>query len=140
MVKEKVLSGKYKDCSIIYDHIKNTDGNDIYFNSFSVMNFEPADQSKADYWSNQSLRVDGTMSGDSEKDQRWISVKWRNGEDSLLQVNTKTYNRLMEAMFGRAPQEQVDVVKTTEKKSNKKAVFFIAVILIGIALKFFVFN
>jgi hypothetical protein len=42
MVKEKVLTGKYKACPIVNDHIKSFDGEEIYFNSFSVMNMEPA--------------------------------------------------------------------------------------------------
>ena len=141
MVKEKVLTGRYKDCSIIYDHIKNTNGEDIYFNSFSVMSLKPADQSKVDYWGDSSLRVDGAMSRDTEKDRRLISVEWRNGETSLLQVNTKTYNRIMESLFGQVPHEQVkgDTGKTVEKKSYKAAIL-IAIILICIILKFTVFN
>lgn len=139
MVKEKVLTGRYKDCPIVYDHIKSSDGEEIYFNSFSVMNMEPADRSRANYWNDSSLRVDGSMSGAAEKDQRYLSVKWRNGEESLLQVNTKTYNRLMEVVLGRAPQEHAEAEKTVEKKSHKKAIF-IAMILIAIVLKLFVFN
>lgn len=139
MVKEKVLTGRYKDCPIVYDHIKSFDGEEIFFNSFSVMNMEPADRSKADYWSDSSLRVDGAMASNAEKDQRYLSVKWRNGEESVLQVNTKTYNRLMEAVLGRVPQEHAETEKTVEKKSHKKAIF-IAIILIAIILKLFVFN
>jgi hypothetical protein len=139
MVKEKVLSGRYKDCPIVYDHIKSYEGEEIYFNSFSVIKMEPADRSRADYWSDSSLRVDGAMSSDSEKDQRYLSVKLRNGEESVLQVNTKTYNRLMEAVLGRVPQEHVETEKTVEKKSHKKAIF-IAIVLIAIILKLFVFN
>ncbi len=140
MVKEKVLTGRYKDCSIVYDHIKNTDGQEIYFNSFSVMNMVPADQSKANYWNDSSLRVDGTSSADTEKDRRLISVEWRNGEISLLQVNTKTFNRLMEAMFGCVPQEHTEPKRTVKKKSHKGAAIFVAIILICIILKFTVFQ
>jgi hypothetical protein len=114
-------------------------GEDIFFNSFSVMSMEPADKSKVTFWTDKSLRVDGTMSGDAEKDMRFLSIKWRNGEESLLQVNTKTFNRLMEAMYGRVPQEQPEEPEADVKKSSKKAVLFIAVILIGIILKFIFF-
>jgi hypothetical protein len=140
MVKEKVLTGRYKDCDFVYDHIRSMNGEDIFFNSFSVMNMEPADKSKVTYWSDKSLRVDGTMAAEGEKDLRFLSIQWRNGEESLLQVNTKTFNRLMEAMYGRAPQEAVEEPDFAEKKSSKKVVFFIAVILICVALKFVVFN
>lgn len=140
MVKEKVLTGRYKDCDLVYDHIRSMNGEDIFFNSFSVMNMEPADKSKMTYWSDKSLRVDGTMAGDAEKDLRFLSIQWRNGEESLLQVHTKTFNRLMEAMYGRVPQEAVEEPEYNEKKSSKKIVFFLAIILIGVALKFFVFS
>ena len=49
MVKEKVLTGRYKDCDLVYDHIRSTNGEDIFFNSFSVMNMEPADKSKVNF-------------------------------------------------------------------------------------------
>lgn len=141
MIKEKVLEGKYKDFSIMYDHIKNPYGDDIYFNNFSVKNMEPADQSKASYWNDSSRRVDGATSGAADKDRRLISVEWRNGENSVLQVNTTTYNRLMEAVLGRIPKEQVPDKAPAEKKSHGKTVLFLLVIvLIGIALKLFVFQ
>lgn len=140
MVKEKVISGRYKDCDLVYDHIRSMNGEDIFFNSFSVMNMEPADKSKVTYWSDKSLRVDGTMGAEGEKDLRFLSIKWRNGEESVLQVNTKTFNRLMEAMYGRVPQEAVEVAESDEKKSSKKVIFIIAVVLICVALKLFVFN
>jgi hypothetical protein len=116
------------------------EGEDIFFNSFSVMNMEPADKSKVNYWTDKSLRVDGTMSTDAEKDMRYLSIKWRNGEESLLQVNTKTFNRLMEAMYGRIPQEAVEEPEYDERRSSKKVILFIAVIVICVVLKFFVFN
>lgn len=140
MLKEKVLTGRYKDCDFVYDHIRSMDGEDIFFNSFSVMNMEPADKSKVNYWSDKSLRVDGTMSGDAEKDMRYLSIKWRNGEESLLQVTTKTFNRLMEAMYGRVPQEAVEEPAHEKKRSSKKVILFVAVIMICVALKLFVFN
>lgn len=140
MIKEKVLEGKYKDFSVVYDHIKNPYGDDIYFNSFSVKNMEPADQSKISYWNDSSRRVDGATSGTAEKDRRLISVEWRSGDHSVLQVNTTTYNRLMEAVLGRVPKEQVNEKAPDEKKSHGKTVLFLLVIvLIGVAVKFLVF-
>ena len=142
MVKEKVLSGRYKDCAIVYDHI-SYNSEDIYFNNFTVMNMEPADMSKVDYWNDKSLRVDGSfMSGEADKDRRLISVKWRNGEQSVLQVNTKTYNRLMEAVFSEVPQEKTSVKRPAKrkKKSSNKGIIFIAIIVIAIVIKFIFFN
>ena len=88
----------------------------------------------------KSLRVDGTMAGDAEKDLRYLSIKWRNGEESLLQVTTKTFNRLMEAMYGRVPQDVIEEPAYAEKRSSKKVILFVAVILICVALKLFVFS
>lgn len=139
MVKEKVLTGRYKDCDFVYDHIRSMAGEDIFFNSFSVMSMEPADKSKVTFWTDKSLRVDGTMSGDAEKDLRILSIKWRNGEESLLQVNTKTFNRLMEAMYGRVLQEQPGEAEETGSKKSHKAAVIIAVILIGIIIKYIFF-
>jgi predicted transcriptional regulator len=80
------------------------------------------------------------MSGDAEKDQRFLSIKWRNGEESLLQVYTKTFNRLMEAMYGRVPKEQTDEAEETGRKKSRIPVILFAVILIGVIVKFFVLN
>lgn len=139
MIKEKVLEGKYKDLSIVYDHIKNPYGDDIYFNNFSVKKMETADQSKTSYWTDSSRRVDGATSGAADKDQRLISVEWRSGEVSLLQVNTTTYNRLMEAVLGHVPKEFIPEKAPVKKKSHIKAVLF-AIVLICVALKLFVFQ
>ncbi len=133
MIKEKVLSGKYKDYAIVYDHIKNPYGDDIYFNNFSVMNMEPADRSKITYWTDSSRRVDGATSGNLDKDQRLISVEWRNGETSLLQVNTTTYNRLMEAVLGHVPKEFTPGKAKIKKKTHKKTIVF-AILLIALVL------
>ncbi len=142
MVKEKVLSGRYKDSAIVYDHI-SYNGEDIYFNNFTVMSMEAADMSKVDYWNDKSLRVDGSsMSGEAEKDRRLISVMWRNGDQSVLQVNTKTYNRLMEAVFGEVPPERTAVKRSVKrkKKSSSKGIIFIAIIAIVIVIKLVFFN
>lgn len=137
MVKEKVLTGKYKDSPLIYDHIKTADGQEIYFNSFSVMNFEPADKSRADYWADSSIRVDGTSSRDDDKDRRLISVQWRTGENSILQVNTKTYNRLMEAVLGKVPEDRSQTAAVPEQKSRSKLIPVILILIgIYIVLKF----
>ncbi len=144
MVKEKVLSGRYRDCPFIYDHIKSSNGEDIYFNSYSVMNMAPADMSRADYWSDQALRIDGSTSGEIDKDRRLISIKWRNGETSLLQVNNTTFNRLMDTMYGHVPEERNERKQTVKKKKKSSGKAFItAVILIAAAaviLKLLVFN
>lgn len=134
MIKEKVLSGRYKDCPIVYDHIRSLNGEDIYFNSFSVMNMGPADQSRTDYWSDQSIRVDSSVSKEADKDRRLIKIEWRNGETSLLQVNNRTFNRLMEAMYGRIPEEKTEIKKTEKKQKSSGKVFFVVILLIGAAV------
>jgi hypothetical protein len=140
MIKEKVLSGRYKDCPIVYDHIRSFNGEDIYFNSFSVMNMGPADQSRADYWSDQSIRVDGSTSRDADKDRRLISVEWRNGETSLLQVNNRTFNRLMEAMYGRVPEEKGEIKQSEKKKASGKGIgIIILIIAAAVIIKYLFF-
>ena len=124
MVKEKVLAGRYKDYLIVYDHIRNPSGDDIYFNSLTVKEFEPFDHSKNGVWEGIVVSVPGAINaGDVDKDQRLISVVWRNGDKSMLQVNTITYNRLMEAVLGHVPEEKKHITDTkTVKKNNEKEI------------------
>lgn len=140
MLQEKVLAGKYKDYSIIFDHIKNMAGDDIYFNNLTVKTFELADMSKGSIWEGVLTKTARSAAGDDNKEQRLISVEWRSGDRSLLQMNSMTCKRLMESIFGYVPKEFMEEEIMHEKKSHAKVyvVGFIVIIAIVIA-KFFFF-
>ncbi len=140
MVKEKVLAGRYKDLMIVYDHIKNPASDDIYFNTFSVKTFEIADKSKNGIWGDIARDAARAAEAGMEKDHRLVSVEWRDGEKSLLQLNSKTCNRLMETLFGRIPQEfaQEPVQEEEKSKSSKAIIFIVVAVIIFVVVKFFI--
>lgn len=131
MLKEKVLAGKYKDYAIVYDHIKNMAGDDVYFNTLAVKTFELADLSKGSIWEGVTTGA-AKAAGEDEKDQRLISVEWRNGDRSLLQVNSTTCTRLMESLFGRVPKELMEEERTTGKKSHALAYVIGLIVIVAI--------
>jgi len=139
MLQEKVLAGKYKDYAVIYDHIKNMAGDDIYFNNLTVKTLELADMSKGSIWEGVLTKTARSAAGDDGKEQRLISVEWRNGDRSLLQINSMTCKRIMESMFGYVPKEFMEKETMRGKKSHAKVyVFgFIVIIAIVIAKVFF---
>lgn len=129
MLQEKVLAGKYKDYAVIYDHIKNMGGDDIYFNNLTVKTLELADMSKGSIWEGVLTKTARSAAGDDGKEQRLISVEWRNGDRSLLQINSMTCKRIMESMFGYVPKEFMEEETIHEKKSHAK-VYVLGIILI----------
>jgi len=139
MLQEIVLAGKYKDYAIIYDHIKNMGGDDIYFNNLAVKTLELADMSKGSIWEGVLTKTARSAAGDDGKEQRLISVEWRNGDRSLLQINSLTCKRIMESMFGYVPKEFMEVETIQEKKSHTKlfVLGFIVIIAVVIAKFFF---
>lgn len=140
MLQEKVLAGKYKDYSVIYDHIKNIAGDDLYFNNLSVKTLELADMSKGSIWEGVLTNTARSAAGDDGKEQRLISVEWRNGDRSLLQINSMTCKRIMESMFGYVPKEFMEEEPSGGKKSHAKVYVFGVILIIAIALvKFFIF-
>ncbi len=140
MLQEKVLAGKYKDYAVIFDHIKNMAGDDIYFNNLTVKTFELADMSKGSIWEGVLTNTARSAAGDDNKEQRLVSVEWRNGDRSLLQINSMTCKRLMESIFGYVPKEFMEEETIHGKKSHAKVFVlgFIVIIAIVIA-KFFFF-
>ena len=138
MLQEKVLAGKYKDYSIVYDHIKNMAGDDVYFNNLSVKTFELADMSKGSIWEGVLTASAKSAAGQDDKEQRLISVEWRSGDRSLLQINSITCKRLMEALFGYVPKEFMEEETVLEKKSHAK-IYIIGVILLIVIVKFLFF-
>ena len=138
MLQEKVLAGKYKDYAIVYDHIKNMAGDDVYFNNLTVKTFELADMSKGSIWEGVLTRTARSAAGDGDKEQRLISVEWRSGDKSLMQINSMTCKRLMESLFGYVPKEFMEEETIHEKKSHTK-VYVIGFILIIVVVKFFFF-
>ena len=143
MLQEKVLAGKYKDYAVIYDHIRNIAGEDIYFNNLAVKTLELADMSQGSIWEGVSTKTAKCAAGDDEKEQRLISVEWRNGDRSLLQINSMTCKRIMESMFGYVPKEFMEEETVHRKKSKKKShtkvyvLGFIIIVAIVIAKYFF---
>lgn len=129
MLQEKVLAGKYKDYAVIYDHIKNMAGDDIYFNNLTVKTFELADMSKGSIWEGVLTKTARSAAGDDDKEQRLISVEWRSGDRSLLQVNSMTCKRLMESIFGYVPKEFTEE-KTIHKKKSHTKIYVLGFILI----------
>ncbi len=146
MGKEKVLAGKYQNYPVVYDHIKNMAGEDIFFNTLSVREFKPYDLKDGTWEGFKVTAAEAINSGEVDQEQRYISVVWRDGDRSLLQVNIKTYNRLMETMFGHVPieeKENDEVKKTVKKKSKSKShkkMYIMILIITIIILKFFVFK
>jgi len=140
MLQEKVLAGKYKDYAVIYDHIKNIAGDDIYFNNLAVKTLELADMSKGSIWEGVLTKTARSAAGDDGKEQRLISVEWRNGDRSLLQINSLTCKRIMESMFGYVPKEFMEEEPSAGKKSHAKVyIFGVILIFAAIALvKFFI--
>lgn len=146
MGREKVLAGKYQNYPVVYDHIRNMAGQDIYFNTLTVREMSPYDL-KGGVWEGLTvIASEAVNAGDVDQEQRFISIVWRDGDRSLLQVNLKTYTRIMETMFGHVPKEEterIEVKKTVKKKekrkSHKKQIFIILILLL-IVLKFFVFK
>ena len=139
MLQEKVLAGKYKDYSVIYDHIKNTAGDDLYFNNLTVKTLELADMSKGSIWEGVLTKSARSSAGDDGKEQRLISVEWRNGDRSLLQINSMTCKRIMESMFGYVPKEFMEDEPASGKKSHAKVYVFGVILIIAIVLvKFFI--
>lgn len=139
MLQEKVLAGKYKDYAIVYDHIKNAAGDDVYFNSLTVKTFELADLSKGSIWEGVLTSTARSAAGEGDKDQRLISVEWRNGERSLLQINSLTCKRLMENIFGYVPKEFLEEETVQEKKKSHAKLYVIGIILIIIIIKLIFF-
>lgn len=137
MLQEKVLAGKYKDYTIVYDHIKVTSGDDVYFNNFTVKTFELADLSKGSIWDGILTTTARSAAGHDGKEQRLISVEWRNGERSLLQISSPTYKRIAESLFGSVPKEASED-ESAEKKSHAKF-YIIGLILIAVIVKFVLF-
>jgi len=139
MLQEKVLAGKYKDYAVIYDHIKNMAGDDIYFNNLSVKTLELADMSKGSIWEGVLTKTARSAAGDDGKEQRLISVEWRNGDRSLLQINSLTCKRIMESMFGYVPKEFMEEETTHAKKSHAKVYVLGLILIIAIVIaKFFI--
>jgi len=139
MLQEKVLAGKYKDYSVIYDHIKNIAGDDLYFNNLTVKTLELADMSKGSIWEGVLTKSARSAAGDDGKEQRLISVEWRNGDRSLLQINSMTCKRIMESMFGYVPKEFMEDEPVRGKKSHAKVYVFGVILIIAIVLvKFFI--
>ena len=139
MLQEKVLAGKYKDYAVIYDHIKNIAGDDIYFNNLAVKTLELADMSKGSIWEGVMTKTARSAAGDDGKEQRLISVEWRNGDRSLLQINSMTCKRIMESMFGYVPKEFMEEEQSGGKKSHAKVyVFGIILIIAIVVVKFFI--
>jgi len=139
MLQEKVLAGKYKDYSVIYDHIKNIAGDDLYFNNLTVKTLELADMSKGSIWDGVLTKSARSAAGDDGKEQRLISVEWRNGDRSLLQINSMTCKRIMESMFGYVPKEFMEDEPVRGKKSHAKVYVFGVILIIAIVLvKFFI--
>jgi hypothetical protein len=139
MLQEKVLAGKYKDYSIVYDHIKNMTGDDVYFNNFTIKTFELADMSRGSIWEGVSTTTARSAAGQDGKEQRLISVEWRGGERSLLQISSTTYKRIAESLFGYVPKELMEAEVLPEKKSHAKF-YVIGLILIIVIAKFFFFK
>ena len=137
MLQEKVLAGKYKDYTIVYDHIKVTSGDDVYFNNFTVKTFELADLSKGSIWDGILTTTARSAAGQDGKEQRLISVEWRNGERSLLQIGSPTYKRIAESLFGSVPKEALED-ESAEKKSHAKF-YILGLILIAVIVKFVLF-
>ena len=134
MLQEKVLAGKYKDYSVIYDHIKNIAGDDLYFNNLTVKTLELADMSKGSIWEGVLTKSARSAAGDDGKEQRLISVEWRNGDRSLLQINSMTCKRIMESMFGYVPKEFMEDEPVSGKKSHAKIIVFGVILIIAIVL------
>jgi len=114
-------------------------GDDIYFNNLAVKTLELADMSKGSIWEGVLTKTARSAAGDDGKEQRLISVEWRNGDRSLLQINSLTCKRIMESMFGYVPKEFMEVETIQEKKSHTKlfVLGFIVIIAVVIAKFFF---
>lgn len=140
MLQEKVLAGKYKDYAIVYDHIKNMDGDDVYFNNLTVKTFELADMSKGSIWEGVLTKTARSAAGKDDKEQRLISVEWRSGDRSLLQINSMTCKRLMESLFGYVPKELMEEEPIHEKKSHATMICVIGLILVIVIVKLFFFQ
>lgn len=139
MLQEKVLAGKYKDYTIVYDHIKNLTGDDVYFNNFTVKAFELADMSKGSIWEGVLTSTARSAAGQGNKEQRLISVEWRSGDRSLMQISSTTYKRIAESLFGYVPKDLTEEEVPYEKKSRTKF-YIIGLILIIVVAKFLFFK
>ncbi|MEL7654938.1 MAG: hypothetical protein AAGU75_03405 [Bacillota bacterium] len=141
MLQEKVLAGKYKDYAIVYDHIKNMTGDDVYFNNFTVKTFELADMSKGSIWEGVLTATARSAAGQDDKEQRLISVEWRDGDRSLLQINSMTCKRLMESLFGYIPKELMEKETLHKKKPKSHANFYVigGILVIVIVIAKFLF-